>query len=219
MSNPQTARMAENGKWYVMDSNNQYVEVQGPGTYGTAQPTFSAGQPAGPVESAKKSFNTEVHGTIMGHLGADAVFRTARTGNLCCNFNVAVNGLKSTGQKDLQGNNIMEKVTKWFHVCCFKKMAETQQKWAKLSKGAWVKVRFEDAGPTQWTVTDGQIHYGFEFIASDIKWLDKRPQDNAYTAPANQAPVQKFVQQDQPAANAGPVFQPDNAGAATYNGL
>jgi single stranded DNA-binding protein len=166
----------------VYDGNgNMFTLINGVLTpLTTNQPNNAGGQPGfvpntPGAQPVKNDFQTEFKGDIRGHLGADPVFRTAKSGTLCCNFNVAVNDVYK-GVKE----------TTWFHVCCFGKTAEMQQ--GKLRKGSWVIVPVHRVKDVKWTDNQQVERYSKEFHARRIIWLDKKPQDNAYVQPGNQNP-------------------------------
>lgn len=140
-----------------------------------------------------RSFKTMFNAVVMGHLGADAVFRTAPSGVLCCNFNVATEGYVNG-----------EQYTEWIRVVVFGKSAETQR--GKLTKGSKVLLTITKPPRTKSFVgDDGQTKYFTQYVADEVRWVGlKDAADNAYdNGQPQQSVPQQFVQQGGMMDNSG----------------
>ena len=126
---------------------------------------------------------------VAGNLGRDPESKYTPQGTMICNFSVAEN-------RTVKG----EKVTIWYRVTTWDKLAETCNQY--LKKGSKVIVEGQivadtaTGGPRLWTGKDGNPRASFEINAQTVRFLSTRQDDaqnergdvNSGGSPANHPP-------------------------------
>ena len=113
---------------------------------------------------------------IMGRLGADCEMRYLPDGTAVANFSVATD----RSYKDSSGNT--QKITTWFRISVFGKMAEACNQY--LSKGSLVLVEGQlnpdkDTGhPKIWTSQTGTIGANYEVFAQTVRFLSTQKKES-----------------------------------------
>lgn len=101
---------------------------------------------------------------IAGNLGRDPESRYMQSGEMVCNFSVAVNGYRKG-----------EKTTTWFRVSAFGKQAETCNQYLRRGSKVLVEGRLNadpaSGGPRVWTAQDGAPKASFEITAETVRFL------------------------------------------------
>ncbi|NMC30737.1 MAG: single-stranded DNA-binding protein [Pelolinea sp.] len=124
--------------------------------------------------------------TIIGRLGKDPELRFTPTGQQVATFPVA------TDHQYTDHSGQLVKITTWFRVAAWGKMAENCSNY--LKKGKLVMVQGElspDAktgAPRIWTGDDGMAHATYELNAWIVKFLS--PSDHAAGQPVEPAEIQ-----------------------------
>ena len=109
---------------------------------------------------------------LVGRLGADPEMRYLPNGQAVSNFSVATD----RSYKDNSGDTL--KITTWFRVSVFGKMAEACNEY--LSKGSMVLVEGQlnpdkDTGrPRIWTSQDGKTGASYDVNAQTVRFLDTK---------------------------------------------
>lgn len=124
------------------------------------------------------SFNKIV---IVGYLGKDPEIRYTTDGTAVCSFSVGTTERK----KDRSGES--QDITTWFKVTVFGKQAEVVNQY--LSKGslAYIEGRLSQQ---EYADRDGNKRTSLEVRASDVQFLDRKPQGDGEAArpqPARQS--------------------------------
>lgn len=113
---------------------------------------------------------------IVGRLGADPESRYLPSGQAVANFSVATD----RSYKDNSGDTL--KITTWFRVSVFGKMAEACNEY--LSKGSMVLVEGQlnpdkDTGrPRIWTSQDGKQGTSYEVFAQTVRFLSTQKKES-----------------------------------------
>ena len=171
--------------------------------------------------------------SIIGHIGVKPVLNHTTTNQVpVCNLSIAVNDSwkdKITGEKK-------EKTT-WMNVVCYRTLAELVV--AHLDKGrqVWIEGRLDIrkfAGKVNYAangqpIVDGAGNpimaerYATEIIATDVQFLGKNPNAQAYPAAAGTAPAAlpaaAPVVAGTPGAVASTFVQPVTTEAAVDNSV
>jgi len=158
--------------------------------------------------------------SIIGNLGKDVVLnKTNTSGKAVCNIRVAVNDSwkdKTTGQK-------MEK-TEWFTVVCWNALAENVAQYTRSGSQVYVEGRLQTGRPYMSKAIGQDGKYvldvnganfmvqktDMEIIATNVQFLDKKPEDTAYAATGQAvapaaAPVQAAPVAPAPVVAAAPT--------------
>ncbi len=164
--------------------------------------------------------------TIIGHIGGEIILRnTIQTPKPVCNFSVCVNDKwtdKATGQK--------RERAQWYRCVAWNGLALTIKEHMASGRQVCVEGRMQESEPFEVVYKDanGQSYGGadgqllkekrtkWELVCSNVEFLGKNPNSNAYAAPgtvvqpaaavaAVAVPAATFVQ---PAAVAAPVAAP-----------
>ncbi len=111
------------------------------------------------------SFHTLI---LVGRLGQAPEMRYTPNGTAVANFNVATDRV----YKNANGEQV--KVTTWFRVSVWGKMAEACNQY--LEKGSMVLVEGvlnpgENGQPKVWTAQDGRTGANYEVIANTVRFL------------------------------------------------
>lgn len=107
--------------------------------------------------------------TVIGNLGNDPEMRYTPAGQAVTNFSIAAN----RQYKDASGEQV--KITTWFRVSAWGKLAETANTW--LAKGAQVAVKGRlncdpaTGGPRLYVTDGGVTRSSFEIDAKEIIFL------------------------------------------------
>ena len=113
---------------------------------------------------------------IVGRLGADPESRYLPSGQAVSNFSVATD----RSYKDSSGNT--QKITTWFKVSVFGKMAEACNEY--LSKGSMVLIEGQlnpdkDTGhPKIWTSQTGTTGANYEVFAQTVRFLSTQKKES-----------------------------------------
>lgn len=117
--------------------------------------------------------------TAIGFLGADPEMRYTPQGSPVTEFRLASSRQYTTkdGEK--------RKETVWLRVSCWMKLAENVNQYCK--KGSQVYIEGEligdsEGNPRMWDSKDGTKKCSFEVRASEVQFLDRKP-DNGKAAP------------------------------------
>jgi len=102
---------------------------------------------------------------IIGNLGGEPEMKFTPSGNPVTTFSVACN-------RKYQQDNESKEETEWFNVVAWNKQAESCNQY--LNKGSMVYVEGR-LHTRSWDGQDGQKHYRTEVIASQVVFLDKKP--------------------------------------------
>ena len=175
--------------------------------------------------------------TIIGHIGGEIILRnTIQNPKPVCNFSVCVNDKwtdKATGQK--------RERAQWYRCVAWNNLALTIKEHMASGRQVCVEGRMQESEPFLVVYKDanGQTYAGangqllqekrtkWELICSNVEFLGKNPNSNAYAAPGTvvqpaaavaavpaTAPATTFVQ---PAPAVAPVVVADpNTVAATF---
>ena len=101
---------------------------------------------------------------LIGHLGADPESRYVEsTGQLVCNFRVAVNRRWKNADGETQ------EATAWVRVAAWGKLGEVCDRYLKKGRQVWVRGRPE-AHP--WTDKDGNVRAELRVTAQEVQFLD-----------------------------------------------
>ena len=117
---------------------------------------------------------------IVGRLGADCEMRYLPDGTAVANFSVATD----RSYKDSSGNT--QKITTWFRISVFGKMAEACNQY--LSKGSLVLVEGQlnpdkDTGhPKIWTSQTGTIGANYDVFAQTVRFLSTQKKQESEVA-------------------------------------
>ena len=114
---------------------------------------------------------------IIGNLGADPDLRTTSAGKQVAEFRVAT----SYGHGD-------NKVTEWFRVIAWDKLAENASKFLKKGSKAYIEGRTQTR---TYTDKDGAQKYMTEVIANEVRFLDPANKDEADKKPAGRSRVEE----------------------------
>ena len=102
---------------------------------------------------------------IIGNLGKDPEVRHIND-NTVANFSVAT----SESWKDKQTGEWQEK-TEWHRVVAWRWLAERAEKQLATGKQVYVEGKLETR---KWEDKDGKLHYTTEIIASDLKLMGRK---------------------------------------------
>lgn len=108
--------------------------------------------------------------TILGHLGRDVETRFLPDGTAVASFSVAT----SEKKKDRSGE--AQDVTTWFRVSAFGKLAELCGQYLAKGSLAYVEGRLSQ---NEYTDKDGNRRTSLEVRASEVQFLDRKPQGEA----------------------------------------
>jgi single-strand DNA-binding protein len=111
--------------------------------------------------------------TILGHLGRDVETRYLPDGTAVASFSVA------TSEKRKDRNGDYQETTTWFRCTVFGKQAELCGQY--LSKGSQVYVEGK-LSQNEYTDKDGNKRTSLEVKATDVQFLDRKPQGDARPA-------------------------------------
>ena len=110
---------------------------------------------------------------IIGTLGKDPELRTTQSGIAVCSFSLAVNEHKGE-----------EKVTTWFRVTAWRKLAENCNRY--LFKGSKAAVK-GSVTMSSYTAKDGTTKASMEVSADEVEFLSPRePVDDAVIQPTDE---------------------------------
>lgn len=108
---------------------------------------------------------------LIGNLGRDPEMRYVPSGSPVTNFSVAVN--RNTRNPEGQ----VQEETEWFYVTAWDKLAENANQYLSKGKKVYVEGRLRTRS---WDDPNtGEKKYRTEVVASDIHFLDSRPQDQS----------------------------------------
>jgi single-strand DNA-binding protein len=102
---------------------------------------------------------------LIGRLGADPETRTAQSGTMVANLNLAT----SERQKDRDGN--WGERTEWHRVICFGRTAENVGRYLTKGRQVYVEGRIQTR---KWTDRDGNDKWTTEIIAHTIRFLGSK---------------------------------------------
>ncbi len=103
---------------------------------------------------------------LIGNLGKNPESRPAGSTTVT-NFSIAT----SETYKDAGGNP--QKSTEWHNVAAFGKLGETVAKFLKKGSKVYVEGRLRTSNYEK----DGVKHYRTEIVASEVKFLDAKPEE------------------------------------------
>lgn len=112
------------------------------------------------------SFNKVI---IVGNVGRDPEKRSTTSGKTVINFSVAVNNNTKLPSGD------WKEETTWFRVVAFDKLAERVADRAKKGVSVLVEGRIQTS---EYTNKEGAKVNSWEVIASDIRFLDRKPRED-----------------------------------------
>ena len=102
---------------------------------------------------------------LVGNLGRDPETRTATSGTMVANLNIATN----ERQKDRDGN--WNDHTEWHRVVCFGRTAENVSKFLRKGRQVYIEGRIRTR---KWQDDKGMDRYTTEIIANNIKFIGGR---------------------------------------------
>lgn len=112
------------------------------------------------------SFNKVI---IVGNVGRDPEKRSTTSGKAVINFSVAVNNNTKLPSGD------WKEETTWFRVVAFDKLAERVADRAKKGNSVLVEGRIQTS---EYTNKEGAKVNSWEVIASDVRFLDRKPRED-----------------------------------------
>ena len=138
---------------------------------------------------------------LIGHLGADPEIRFTPNGTQVGNFSIAT----AEQWRDAAGNR--QQRTQWHRVVVWQGLAEICGKFLAKGKKVYVEGRFQSR---EYTANDGSKRTAFEVVATEMKMLDRNPnQADPSTYAVEAAPVGQTngaaTQVAAPVAEAAPV--------------
>ena len=131
---------------------------------------------------------------LIGHLGAKPEIRFTPNGTQVGNFSIAT----AEQWKDAAGNR--QQRTQWHRIVVWQGLAEICGKFLDKGKKVYIEGRFQSR---DYTANDGSKRTAFEVVATEMKMLDRNP---------NQADPSTY------ATEVAPVGQQVNGAAAPQNG-
>jgi single-strand DNA-binding protein len=120
--------------------------------------------------------------TLVGNVGRDPEMRYTQTGRPVLNFSVACNRM---GPPTPDGAE-RDKITEWFTVVCFGRLAEMAQNWVTKGTKVYVDGRLQTRS---YEGRDGQTRFVVEVIANDLLPLSPRQRGEPEDAGAAPVPV------------------------------
>ena len=113
---------------------------------------------------------------IIGNLGRNAEQRITPNGLTCSTFTVAVNRTWKTTEGE------PKEETEWFNVVAWNKLADICNQYATKGRLVYVEGRL---ATRSWQDQSGRTNYRSEIIASDVRFLDSKRQDEGYGSNGN----------------------------------
>lgn len=109
---------------------------------------------------------------LMGHLGRDPETRSTQSGSSVCNFSLAINERRKSGNEWVQH-------TEWVNIVSFGTTAENCSKY--LAKGSQCLV--EGRIQTRKWEKDGENRYSTEVVAERVQFLSKADRGEHQSTP------------------------------------